>query len=245
MDGPGRIVELEGCLNFRDLGGVPRADGRRIRSGVYYRSDALNRLTRRDIGRLRDELRIRHVIDLRSSAELELEGRGALADEPITFHHLPMYDGLVQGAEPRAAGLTLADRYFALLELSKQVVGETLRTLAEASGPAVFHCAAGKDRTGLISALLLGLVGVPDEVIAADYALTRENLDAIVERLNATSGYRAMLDALPPDTLHADPDTMLGLLERLRGRYGGVRRYAAAAGVTDAAIRRLEQRLVD
>ena len=75
----------------------------------------------------------------------------------------------------------------------------------------MYHCAAGKDRTGVVSAVLLGLLGVPDPVIVADYAATKENLDAIVERLMSTEGYYEMLSALPPDTMHAEPETMVGL----------------------------------
>ena len=78
---PERVVALEGCLNFRDLGGYLRPDGRRVRFGAVYRSDALHALTTKDVAKLRDQLRIRHVIDLRSTAELEHEGRGALSQE--------------------------------------------------------------------------------------------------------------------------------------------------------------------
>jgi protein tyrosine/serine phosphatase len=242
---PARIVEFEGCLNFRDLGGVSRPDGQRIRCGVIYRSDALHRLTGRDIERLRDELRIGHVIDLRSTPEVELAGRGPLGDEPIAFHHLPLYDGSMSGPAAHAFDLTLAERYFALLEIGKPAVSAVLRTLAGASAPAVFHCAAGKDRTGLVAALLLGLLGVSDEGIAADYALTRENLGAIVERLQALEGYQTVLEALPPDTMHAEPGTMLALLAQIRDHYGEIRGYAASAGVSNADLARLESRLLE
>src|SRR5262245_65570137 len=88
-----RVIELSGCLNFRDLGGYPSADGRRLRWRTVFRSDALHHLTRQDVARLRDELGIGDVIDLRSSAELRTEGRGALAHEAIRLHHVPLYDG--------------------------------------------------------------------------------------------------------------------------------------------------------
>src|SRR5262249_40502205 len=77
-------------------------------------------------------------------------------------------------------------------------IARVVTLLADAEAPAVFHCAAGKDRTGVVSAIVLGLLGVPDEVIVADYAATRESLDAIVGRLNPLEGYRTMLAALPP-----------------------------------------------
>ena len=102
-----RIIDLSGCLNFRDLGGYPTADGRALRWRQVFRSDALHHLTRQDVVRLRDDLAIGDVIDLRSSAELHSEGRGALAVEAIRFHHHPLYDGeSVRGAP--AADMLLA-----------------------------------------------------------------------------------------------------------------------------------------
>src|SRR5204863_126710 len=106
-----RVIDLEGCLNFRDLGGYPTADGRRMRSGSVFRSDALHHLTAADLVRVRDELRIATVVDLRSSAELRTEGRGMLASEPIAFHHLPLFDGQAARPEGWSALDTLADRY--------------------------------------------------------------------------------------------------------------------------------------
>jgi hypothetical protein len=97
----------------------------------------------------------------------------------------------------------------------------------------------------VISAVLLGVLGVRDDVIVADYAATRENLDAIVERLLATEGYQAMLAALPPDTMHAEPGTMIDMLRRLRERYGSVRDYARSAGVADETLELLTERLLE
>ena len=124
-----------------------------------------------------------------------------------------------------------------MAELAGDRIARVVTLLAEADAPAVFHCAAGKDRTGVISAIVLGLLGVPDEVIVADYAATRENLDAIVDRLNALEGYRTMLAALPPDTMHANPETIVEFLERLRARFGSVEDYAQASGVAAPATR--------
>jgi protein-tyrosine phosphatase len=240
-----RLIKFEGCYNFRDLGGYPTADGRALRWRVLFRSDALHRLSEAEVERMRDELGIGAVIDLRSTAELRDDGRGALGERSeILFHHVPLFD---RQTVERAADVpmhTLADRYFLLAEFAKPAIAEVLTTIAETDAPLVYHCAAGKDRTGVISAVLLGLLGVPDEVIIADYVATQENLDAIIERLMGLEGYRAMLSALPPDTLHANPETMIGLLEQMRARYGSMREYALAAGISDASLVRLEARLV-
>jgi protein-tyrosine phosphatase len=240
-----RVIRLEGCLNFRDLGGYPTAAGRRLKWRHVFRSDALHRLTATDVTQVRDHLGLTTVIDLRSTGELRAEGRGALETEPLDFHHLPLFDGEAARAGSWSTELTLADRYFLLCRVAREPVARVVTTLAEARGPAVYHCAAGKDRTGVVSAVLLGLLGVPDEVIVADYAATQENLDAIIARLLETQGYQAMLSALPPDTLHAEGATMLEFLQRMRAEYGSLRDYARDAGVSDAALERLAARLLE
>jgi len=241
-----RTIDLAGCLNFRDLGGYPTAGGRRVRWRQVFRSDALHHLSGADVARLRDEIGLGTVIDLRSTVEVNAEGRGPLAQEAMAFLHLPLYDGETSPRSvPAAAAMTLADRYVLLAEFARAPIGRVVSTIADAGGPAVYHCAAGKDRTGLISAILLGLLEVPDEIIVADYAATKENLDAIVERLLATEGYQQMLAALPPDTMHAEPETMIAFLARLREAHGSIAAYAETAGVSAAAIGRLRERLIE
>ncbi len=239
-----RLIELEGCLNFRDLGGYPTADGGSLAWRRIYRSDGLHRLTTTDVARIRDELRVTDLIDLRSSAELAADGRGPLENEPLAFHHVPLFDGAT-GAASFGAGpeeMTLADRYLGLAEVAKQAIARVITIVAEADGGAVYHCAAGKDRTGVISAILLSALGVSDELIVADYALTQRNLDAIVARLSESEGYRTMLDALPPDTLHAEPQTMVSLLEQLCARYGSVEGYLESASVGADVLAQLRSR---
>ena len=241
-----RTIALEGCLNFRDLGGYPTAAGRRVRWRQVFRSDALHLLTPADIAVIRDDLLVRDVIDLRSGAEVRSEGRGPLGEEDVRFHHVPLFDAEVRSEDrERAAQISLADRYVFLAELARERIGRVVGTIAAAEAGAVFHCAAGKDRTGVISAILLGLLGVPDELVVADYVATQENLDAIVERLNSLEGYRTMLAALPPDTMHADPETMAEFLGRVRERYGTMEDYARAAGVTETVLERLRDRLLE
>jgi len=240
-----RRVDLEGCLNFRDLGGYPTADGRRIRWRHVYRSDALHHLTPTDVTRMRDELAIGTVIDLRSTPELRADGRGALADAPVTFHHVPLFDGNLTRPEGWVAGDTLADRYTLLAEFARAPIARVIELIADAAGAAVYHCAAGKDRTGVVSAVVLGLLGVPDEVIVADYAATQETLDAIIDRLMATKGYQRMLAALPPDTIEAEAGTMITFLAGIAERYGSMQEYARQAGVADRTVDRLAARLLE
>lgn len=239
-----RHIELQGCLNFRDLGGYPTGDGRTLRWGRLFRSDALHQLSAADIGRLRDELGIGTIIDLRSSAEVQSEGRGPLELGPFALHHIPLFEGDTQSRPERPPDQSLADIYFLLAQFAREPIARVVRVLAESESPAVYHCAAGKDRTGVISAVLLGLLGVEDEVIVADYALSATNIDAIIARLEAAEGYRTMLSQLPPETMHALPETMAGFLARLRERYGSAEGYALESGLGADVVDRLRRTLL-
>lgn len=240
-----RLLALEGCLNFRDLGGYPTESGRSIAWRRIFRSDALHALTAPDVALLTgDSVGLSDVIDLRSTAELESEGRGRLASTRAAFHHAPLFDAAPSSGRAAAADMNLAQRYFGLLEIANAPVARIVGVLGDATGAAVYHCAAGKDRTGVISAVLLALLGVSDELIVADYALTARNLDAILARLNAMQGYKEMLDALPPDTQHANPETMVELLARVRERWGGFEGYVREAGVDDATLAKLRDRVL-
>lgn len=245
-----RTVRLHGCANFRDIGGYPTRDGRTVRTGQVFRSDALRLLTASDIARLRDELRIGHVIDLRSTAELRIDGRGLLEHEPVRFQHLPLYDGngsrrsVSADSRQRPALSDLAALYMLMAEVAMQRIGNVIRAVAQSTEPTVYHCAAGKDRTGVISALILGLLDVEEEIIVADYALTQEHLGQIIPRLLADAGYRTMLEELPPDTMHAQPQTMRRFLQGLQSKYGSIDGYARAAGISEETVGHLRKRLL-
>jgi len=238
-----RFIDLEGCFNFRDLGGYATTDGRSVRWGQLYRSDALHHLTRHDVARLREQLGIRDVVDLRSTIEVRSEGRGALAHETVRYHHLPLFDAETRASDA-VASTSLADSYFLLAQFAMQPIGRVINTLAETDDPAVFHCAAGKDRTGVIAAIVLGTLGVGDDDIVSDYVLTQENLEDIVHRLSSNAAYQATLSALPPDALHAEPQTMAAFLQQLRTKFGSLVGYARTAGVSEANLQSLQARLL-
>jgi protein-tyrosine phosphatase len=240
-----RLIPLAGCLNFRDLGGYPTEDGRAVRWRQLFRSDALHLLTPDDVAQIRDQLGVRDVIDLRSSHELRNEGTGPLAGHGMQHHHIPLFDGDTSRGREQRATVALADIYVFLAESAREPIARVLSTLADADGPALYHCAAGKDRTGVVSAIMLGVLGVAEPVIVADYAATRENLDALVDRLMSLEGYRKMLANLPPDTMHAEPETMIAFLDHMRSRYGSMNEYAIAAGVPAATLDRLRARLLE
>ena len=199
-------VELEGCFNFRDLGGYQTADGRQFQTGQVFRSDGLQLLTPADLAKLSGEVGLSHVIDLRSQAEVDEVGCGPIADQ-ATIHHIPLFAGTSGSSDVRAnfeMPSDMGELYFLMLGFAKEPIADVVRLLAEADSPAVFHCAAGKDRTGVISAVLLSLLGVPDETIVADYAFSRQNIDLINQRLNKADTYQNFMADLPDGAYDAD-----------------------------------------
>jgi protein tyrosine/serine phosphatase len=237
-----RLLDLEGCLNFRDLGGYRTADGRRTRWGRLFRSDALHHMTPRDVALVRDELGIRTVVDLRSTAERAGEPVAELCAPPIRAYHIPLFDRERTGPAP---ALPLDQLYFGLLAVAREPMARIVRVLADATAPALVHCAAGKDRTGLVAAVVLGALGVREEEIVEDYAATRLGLERIVDRLRASASYDFVFSELPPDTLHAEPETMERLLAHVARDHGSMRGYLLGSGVTEAELAALEASLLD
>jgi protein-tyrosine phosphatase len=238
-----RRLAWEGLLNARDLGGYPAAGGRETRWGAVVRSDSLAALT----GAGRAALAgygVRAIVDLRLPDELARHPNpyAEPGDHGITYTNVSILDPAA-GYPPDT--LTLAENYLWTLDRFAGYVAEVMAAVAGApEGGVLIHCAAGKDRTGLISALLLGLVGVPAATIAADYALTAELLrPRDQEWLEHGPGERAEREALLA-RFAPTAEIMLEVLDGLDRRYGGVERYLAAAGVSAADLQRLRDRLL-
>lgn len=241
-----RTIDLEGCVNFRDLGGYPTADGRMLRWRRLFRSDALHALTASDVAKLRDELSVSDIVDLRSTYELTNEGRGALEREAIAFHHNPLFDGDPSAAErSRADEMTLGERYVGMMEVGHPRIVDAVRILARAEGGAVYHCAAGKDRTGVISAIVLGALGVADELIVADYVLSAERIDEIIARVMSMKGYEETLKDMPEDTLHAHPESMETVLSIVGEKWGSMGEYLRVGGLAEDDLERLRAKCLE
>ena len=241
-----RSIDLDGCVNFRDLGGYPAENGRQLRWRLLFRSDALHALSDPDVSRLRGELALTDIVDLRSTFELNSEGRGPLGDEPIHFHHTPLFDG-DPGAGDRSAmaEMSLGDRYLGMMEMARDKIASVVGILARAEGGAVYHCAAGKDRTGVISAVLLGVLGVPEELIVADYALSGERIDEIIERVMSMKGYHNTLHEMPEDTLHAHPESMETVLVGVADRWGSMEGFLLGGGLAQSELDRLRAKCLE
>jgi protein-tyrosine phosphatase len=239
-----RLIALEGAVNFRDLGGYTTVDGQRTRWRVLFRADGLGELTQADLTILR-ELGICTVVDLRSGDEVE-QSRFDVDAHPVTFHHFPFIKSLPNVEEFERAPGFLGDQYTEMLdEATSQIVGALTALAAPDARPAVFHCTAGKDRTGLLSALVLSLLGVPEETVVADYALSGEAMARLRAKLIVKYPDGKLLITDSDSIFSADPANMVALFAHLRARYGTVADYAAKIGVPGDVISRLREALLE
>ncbi len=244
---PSRTLLLEGCVNFRDLGGYATRDGHRIGWRRLFRADGLNRLTEADRSLLA-ELELSTVIDLRTVDEAEQRGRFPVDEVPVRYVDLPLTDVLPSPDELPDWGEAsyVASRYGRMVEDGGPVLTRAIEVLASSGSlPAVVHCSAGKDRTGVLSALVLAFLDVPDETIVEDYALSAAAMDRLFERLKAEYPDSVeQVERFAPAILHVVPETMEEFLESIRSVYGSYAELAAALGVTQAVVRLRELLLV-
>ena len=247
-----RRLDLEGPVNFRDLGGYEAGDGRTVRRRHLFRSDALFRLTETDAARVA-ALGVTTLIDFRTPDELDEHGFGGMDHLDAEHLHLPTIDttrrvlDLTEVADEIARALvTAADAYMMMLERGSDAYASALRVVAASEAPVVFFCAAGKDRTGVFAALVLGLLGVSDDDIVTDYALTHEVIEKIHILRGDAANERASSYAhlIGEDLRNAYPASMQTTIERLRERYGGWEGYASEIGVGPDVLEQLRVRLL-
>lgn len=241
-----RHVAFERLHNFRDLGGYRTGDGRTVRRGRLYRSDALSKLraTEPDWGRFLS-LGVRTVIDLRYPWEIEARGRvpeaAGLTYVNLSVEHRP-YDQAEIDPEVDPWRY-LADRYAEVALDGAEELRQALEIIASGSDPQVFHCASGKDRTGLLAALVLALLGVGEDDIAADFALTELSTDRLVAEWKAVHPDRS---PRWPGYGRAPEEVMRLFLADLSAAHGSVHAYAARhLGADDHLVTRLRARLLE
>ena len=241
---PSRQLVLDGCFNFRDLGGYQTIDGHRTRWRRLFRADGLSRLSERDLAVL-GALGIVTVIDLRTDLEADTQGRFPEDVDGVAYHHLPLTDTLPGEEETPDWDRTgfVSERYLAMLSEGTSTVRAAVGLLADPDRhPAVFHCTVGKDRTGVLSALVLGFLGVPDEIIVEDYALSYDAMLRILEHLkDRYPDADDIVERYRPVILSADPASMAGFVDGIRATYGSFDALADLLGVrTDVEALRAE-----
>jgi protein tyrosine/serine phosphatase len=244
----GRWLELEGCANARVLV-----------DGVLLRSDNLQDLTAADVATLVEAEGLTDVVDLRTGAEVALEGPHALTrDERVRIEHRSLYpetgghtdidaDVLAIWGDRKGADLPdespTVQAYVGYLERRPDSVVGALRDLAGAQGATLVHCAAGKDRTGMVVMLALLVGGFHRDQVVADYLLTRERIEAIVERLASSATYRDEIRTRDPQAHAPRPGTMERVLELIDARHGGAEAYLRNHGMDAAELAALRARL--
>jgi protein tyrosine/serine phosphatase len=242
---PERTLTFEAVFNFRDLGGYPAGEGRSVGWRRLFRADALHRLRPAEAEQVR-RLGIATVIDLRTAEEVVNRGRFSAEVAHVDYHHLPIFDVMPDWPEDdtQSPGY-LADRYAEMLETGRRSVATSLRLLAQRDAyPLVFHCAAGKDRTGLVSALVLSVCGVPDTSIVTDFAFTESRMPEIIARHTARAEQADADAEVAGQQYGAQAATMHAVLESLRDEHGSIEAYVRTTGLTDAEIDAMRAALV-
>jgi protein tyrosine/serine phosphatase len=239
-----RNLSFSSVYNFRDVGGYAGLDGRPVRWRQLFRADSLHRLKDADWVAF-GELGVRSVIDLRRGFEVEKFGRVPEA-EGLTYFN-PVLKHVDWAEVPHPEGTVherwLADRYLNFLVDGHEALAVALGVIADpARAPVVVHCMAGKDRTGVVCALSLSLLGVSDEDVAADYAMTETSMRRLTEYLRTTNpeaieGNEHMFDS--------PAAAMMLFLNDLRAEYGSVDKYVRSIGVTAEQVAALRDHLLE
>jgi protein-tyrosine phosphatase len=227
-----RVLSWDGCVNVRDLGGLPLAGGGQTCFDVVVRADSIRGLTERGWRDLVD-YGVLSAIDLRAPDELAADEPSIEA--PIPVAHAPL-------APSNLDWPAMRDGYLGLLESARPRFVRVIGLVAKAETPVVVHCQGGRDRTGLVAALLLALAGVDYETIAADHALSDENWAPYLDAFYAEAETQDERERRRRITAPAGR-TMAEILEDVERRYGGVRRYLVGGGAAREDLNRVVLRL--
>lgn len=236
-----RFVDLRQIFNFRDLGGLETRDGRTVRTGLVYRSDQLGFATDEDIDVLVNKIGLKTVVDLRRPTEITGTGGFSSAHGVdvvnLELRHISWDLFTERSVEDEPSPVRfLVERYTGMIETGADAIRGTLNLMCDAS-PLVFHCMAGKDRTGIIAGIALSLLGVSTDDIADDYAMTRDGM-ARYRTWLTESGTELSQWGLEPRA-----EAMHGLLDRINQAFGSVEGYANAIGFERTQA--LKERLLD
>ena len=229
---PRRNLNLDSVQNLRDLGGYSTKEGRKTKWGIFLRSGDMSAMTKDDQAALLRQ-GIRCVIDLRMAKEIAIAPNVFSDSKKVAFFNHDFWGTRFDDYRSKRKSATpeekLSDLYCAGLEINGFVMAAVMKTLASGEGGFVFHCRSGKDRTGLVAAILLVIAGVPDEVVAKDFGLSATYLNEpeLTEEDSKKPGAYQKGSA---------PETMMLTLEFLRDRYGGVEGYLRDQGVLVSEI---------
>jgi len=239
-----RRLNLEGAFNVRDLGGYDAANGQ-TRWRVLLRGDSLHRLTGEDQQFVRS-YGVRTVIDLRHENELKTDPNVFSQSEDMLYYHIPIIRGEMPGSGSATMPRDLGTVYRYFVDNCQDGLRETIVTIADApQGGVLFHCAAGKDRTGVISMLLLGIAGVSPEIIATDYALTSEAMEKMAPYLMQDTPADEEQRAARLAMMTSNAPDMYNLIQYIDTQYGSIPAYLTKIGVSEDTIEHIRSRFVE
>lgn len=236
------LIKMEGCLNFRDLGGIERDGVPPTRSNRLFRSDCLSKLTDNDI-ELMKRLGIGFVIDLRSENETQTSGYPLHLHRKFDYVNIPLSDDLHSDNIFDALPREMKELYIDIVDEFGGGLAKAFKLIAaRAPGTGiVFHCTAGKDRTGVTAALLLMLNGVSDDGIIANYSSSYEYMKPYFEKMIAP--FIKMGLKVPEHVFRSDPESMRDFLDYFYGKYGSAEEYFLGKGLTREEIEVLKSLL--
>jgi protein-tyrosine phosphatase len=237
---PNRHLPIKGTHNVRDLGGYLTATGQ-TQWRRLLRADALHRVDAEGVAELVGE-GVTTVIDLRHGDELVHQPNPFEGHAAVAYHNVSLFDGLAPGT--MGEGDVLLGLYQQALAERQEPIARVMTLIAEApAGTVLFHCTAGKDRTGIVAALLLGAAGVHAEDIVADYAQTAALIAPIVADITAGAVARGADPQSFARLLLSEPQTMVATLAHIEAEFGSVPAYLGHIGLSDTTIERLRNRL--
>ena len=244
-----RYIPFEGIYNFRDLGGYRTRDGRTVIWRQIFRSGEMQHMTADDAIRFRDEIPLVSVLDLRSLIEVNRHGIGRLQELGISHNNISFIGnpGSEETLKWFKASLNMGDFYLYLFKHTKigLHVIEALNIISKPENrPVVFHCVGGKDRTGILAAIILSILGVSDDDIIKDYALTRKHMPGLISRINNDPQRAVLFKQLPHFVAEASAEAMAFFLTGLKEEYGSITRMMKSYGVSNALINRLRSTLL-
>jgi protein-tyrosine phosphatase len=251
-----RLIEFESIFNFRDLGGYNGKDGRKVAWRRLFRSGELHHMSGSDATIFADEIKIKSVIDLRDSESGENLETGEVKNLAVQHYSVPLIvisGGNKEYDDEKETRIfkdftNCGEIYRYRLNTSGfgQQIVQVLDIIADSDNlPLVFHCSAGKDRSGLIAAMVLGILGVDDRDIIEDYTQTGLHMEKIIDRWKNETVFTEVLSNLEPYQLEAVPESMETILSGINRDHGSIRQYLLANGAEESLFDRLEEALLE
>ena len=239
-----RRIVLEGAVNFRDQGGYPTENGRFVKWRRLFRSDSLHDLTESDVQTITGTLGLTTIVDLRSINSVLEDGRGLLALSGIAYHNYPFLER--RGIEPPTSGSDPGERVTAIYQWillnAGTLMAQAFNALAQdVNQPALFHCNAGKDRTGVLGATLLSVLGVSREDVVADFLMTNEVIDGILARIKKMPGFQDSTR----DGIMAPQSAIEKFLDVMQREFGGPESYLLRHGVQQETINVFKESMLE